>query len=101
MLPGAKDFIKQLFSWVIQKTTSRRIESIFDNNYIKSKTYFLQEFGKTPCASFINNLDEGRPSNTSTPVMPEKYWLLTKAIITVGSKSNWSLLKPFLYWTTK
>ena len=57
MLPGAENFIKQLFSKVKEKLIRRKNDGIFDNNYIKSKTYFLQEFGKTPCTSFINNLD--------------------------------------------
>ena len=60
MLPGAEKFIKQLFSKVKQKIMRRKNDGIFDNNYIKSKTYFLQEFGKTPCISFINNLDTAK-----------------------------------------
>ncbi|MEO7766924.1 MAG: AAA family ATPase [Ferruginibacter sp.] len=61
--PGAADFIQRMYRRLKLQLQRHKNEGIFDNNYIKVKVFYQQEFGKTPCISFINNLDAGKVYN--------------------------------------
>ncbi|MEO6729700.1 MAG: AAA family ATPase [Ferruginibacter sp.] len=60
MIPGAAGFFEQLLFRMKETMKRRKNDAIFDNHYIRSHAYFLQEFGKAPCSSFIDNLDVGK-----------------------------------------
>ena len=42
------------------KRKSRPPQGIFDGNYIEVKSFYIQEFGKTPSIAFINGIDTER-----------------------------------------
>jgi hypothetical protein len=57
LMPGVKTLIQKICRRLKQKMSRTKNDDIFDNRYIKTHGFYLQEFGKVPCASFINNLD--------------------------------------------
>ncbi|MEP7144554.1 MAG: AAA family ATPase [Ferruginibacter sp.] len=60
IIPGAECFIQRLLRLVTQRVYRLKNVGIFDNSYIEVKAFYLQEFGKPPCISFINSLDVGK-----------------------------------------
>src|SRR5829696_1362791 len=57
MIPGALIAIKRTFIKLNKRVTKRKHLDLFDVNYIDAKTFYLQEFGRLPCISYVNNLD--------------------------------------------
>ncbi|MEO5891639.1 MAG: AAA family ATPase [Ferruginibacter sp.] len=57
IIPGATKFAKRLLMQIRHKLSPPKNKDIFDANYIDAKSFYLQEFNRTPCMSFINNID--------------------------------------------
>ena len=57
MIPGTMIAIKRAFVKLVQKVRRRRNLDLFDTSYIDTKYFYLQEFGKLPCITYIDSLD--------------------------------------------
>ena len=57
IIPGAEKYVRNLYRHIKQKLRGKSNASIFENNYIEIKTFYVKEYNITPCISFINNLD--------------------------------------------
>lgn len=60
LIPAAEIVLQNLLRQIKQKLSLSRKEILFDNNYIEVKTFYVREYGITPCISFINNLDAAK-----------------------------------------
>ena len=57
IIPDAEKFVQHLLRQMTNKIRGKKNASIFENNYIEVKAFYVREFNATPCISFINNLD--------------------------------------------
>jgi hypothetical protein len=56
-LPNVSQWAEQLFARLKQRMIKHRNTTIFYGNYIEVKAFYVQEFKKAPCISFVNNVD--------------------------------------------
>lgn len=57
MIPGAERVMQNIARKVKQLCRRNRNTYIFENNYIEVKAFYMQEYNRAPCISFINNMD--------------------------------------------
>lgn len=57
VIPSTEMAVQNLIRQLKQRLRISRKEILFDNNYIEVKTFYVREYGITPCISFINTLD--------------------------------------------
>lgn len=56
-IPGAERLIQNSIKQITQLFRGNRNTYIFENNYIEVKAFYIREYNRTPCISFINNMD--------------------------------------------
>ncbi len=57
LMPDAGKLLQNLYKHVVQQFKRNKQASIFENNYLEVKAFYVKEYNTTPCISFINNLD--------------------------------------------
>jgi len=60
IIPGTVEFIRRLARQIKRKLNRHKNAYIFDINYIEVKSFYLLEFGKIPCMTFISDVDVGK-----------------------------------------
>ncbi len=60
IIPEAESYVQGLIKQMKNKISGKKNASIFENNYIEVKTFYVREYKATPCISFINDLEIGK-----------------------------------------
>ncbi len=60
IFPGLKAWLHNTWREIQRVWAGERKSDLFDNSFIDAKAFYLKEFDRVPCISFINNIDTGK-----------------------------------------
>jgi hypothetical protein len=60
LMPTIGPLVKRTISEIRRRVTPRKDLDIFDNSYIEAKAFYLKEFNKAPCVTYVSNVDSAK-----------------------------------------
>jgi hypothetical protein len=60
LMPTIGPLVKRIISEIKRRVTPRKDIDIFDNSYIEAKAFYLKEFNRAPCVTYVSNVDSAK-----------------------------------------
>jgi hypothetical protein len=57
LMPTIGPLVKRTISEIRRRVTPRKDLDIFDNSYIEAKAFYLKEFNRAPCVTYVSNVE--------------------------------------------